>query len=229
MARDALCFDMYGTLCDTSSVTGRLGSILGVTTDLAVEIDRLWRRKQLQYSYHRGQMEAYEPFWTVTGDALEYALAFYEIDATAAERSEIRAGYNRLDPFPTTIGALEALGDAGYERVILSNGNPEMLETLAETAGIAPHLDGIVSADEVQTFKPSPAVYRNAADSLDRDIGACRLISSNAWDIAGASNAGMGTAWVNRAREPPERLGERADIEVSSLGDLVDHLPGEDS
>ena len=58
MAREALCFDMYGTLCDTSSVTETLGEVLGATTDLVRAIDRLCRRKQLQYSYHRGQMDA---------------------------------------------------------------------------------------------------------------------------------------------------------------------------
>jgi 2-haloacid dehalogenase len=220
MAPEALCFDMYGTLCDTSSVTDRLGDVLEVTDDLVRAIDRLWRRKQLQYSYHRGQMAAYEPFWSVTGDALTYALDFYEVEASEGERDRILDAYNHLDAFPGAVDALEALGEAGHPCVVLSNGNPEMLETLAANAGLAPALDDIVSADEVATFKPGPAVYENAAARLDRDVGNCRLISSNAWDIAGASNAGMATGWVNRSREPPERLGERADLTVSSLAAL---------
>lgn len=220
MPGDALCYDMYGTLCDTSSVTNRLGEVLGVTADLVSAIDRLWRRKQLQYSYHRGQMEAYEPFWEVTADALDYALDFYEIEVDEAERERILAAYDHLDPLLGADVALDRFGDAGYTQVILSNGNPEMLETLAENAGLLDRLDGIVSAHEVRTFKPGPAVYRNAADRLDRAIGDCRLVSSNAWDVAGASNAGMATAWINRNREPAERLGERADDEVRTLDEL---------
>jgi len=224
MASEALCFDMYGTLCDTSSVTDRLGEMLGVTEDLVRAIDRLWRQKQLQYSYHRGQMEAYEPFWEVTGDALDYALAFYDVDTAVGERERIRDAYNHLEPFDGAVAALERLGEAGYTRTVLSNGNPEMLETLAENAGLRPHLDDIISAHEVRTFKPGPAVYENAADRVDRDVGECRLISSNAWDIAGASNAGMATGWVNRYREPPEQLGERADVVVANLPALPDAL-----
>jgi 2-haloacid dehalogenase len=224
MAREALCFDMYGTLCDTGSVTDRLGQVLGVTDDLVRAIDRLWRRKQLQYSYHRGQMAAYRPFWTVTGDALDYALDFYDVATDPGDREQILEAYNHLDPFPGAVDALARLGEAGYTRVILSNGNPEMLETLAANAGLASHLDDVVSADEVGTFKPAPAVYENAAARVDRDVGDCRLVSSNAWDVAGASNAGMATAWINRKREPPERLGERADLAVASLVALPDAL-----
>lgn len=220
MPRDALCYDMYGTLCDTSSVTDRLGEVLDVTADLVAAVDRLWRRKQLQYSYHRGQMEAYVPFRAVTADALDYALAFYEIEVDEDERERILAAYDHLAPLPGAEEALDRFGQTGYTQVILSNGNPEMLETLAESAGLLDRLDGIVSAHEVETFKPGPGVYRNAADRLDRDIGDCRLVSSNAWDIAGASNAGMATAWINRNREPPERLDERADVEVRTLDEL---------
>jgi len=220
MAREALCYDMYGTLCETSSVTDRLGEVLGVTTDLVAAIDRLWRRKQLQYSYHRGQMDGYEPFWEVTADALEYALAFYEVETGEATRERILDAYEHLDPVPGALAALEAFAEADYTQVVLSNGNPEMLETLAANAGLRPSLDDVVSAHEVRTFKPAPAVYQNAAERLDRPIDHCCLVSSNAWDVAGAENAGMATAWVNRHREPPERLGERAGLEVSSLDAL---------
>ena len=220
MAPTAFCFDMYGTLCDTSSVTDRLGEVLGVTTDLVASIDRLWRRKQLQYSYHRGQMEAYRPFWAVTGDALDYALDFHELSVDPDERERIMDAYNHLRPFEGATEALAALRDAGNPCVVLSNGNPDMLETLAANAGLAAHLDDVLSADAVSTFKPAPEVYEHAATALDRDVGDCRLVSSNAWDVVGASNAGMGTAWVNRNREPMERLGEEADLELGSLAAL---------
>jgi len=107
---------------------------------------------------------------------------------------------------------------------VLSNGNPEMLEELAANAGLAEHLDDLVSAHEVRTFKPDPAVYRNAADRLDRSLGDCRLVSSNPWDVAGAASAGMATAWVNRTREPPETVGGEADLTVESLSALADTL-----
>ncbi|WP_158057308.1 haloacid dehalogenase type II [Halorussus halophilus] len=221
--RKALCFDMYGTLCDTSSVGATLGEELDLTESFAGDVTDLWRQKQLQYSYQTALMDAYIPFSEVTERAFEYALSFYDLDPSEASRNRVVAAYAHLDPFDDTVEALERLGE-DHTVVVLSNGNPEMLETLAENAGLASHLDGIVSADEVQTFKPNPAVYENAAEQVDRDLSSCKLVSSNAWDVAGASRAGMATAWVNRAREPMETVGGAPDQTVSTLAELADEL-----
>jgi 2-haloacid dehalogenase len=65
-------------------------------------------------------------------------------------------------------------------------------------------------------------VYEHAAGRLDRSVGDCRLVSSNAWDVAGAGAAGMRTAWVNRRNDPPEELGADPDVELASLAELPD-------
>lgn len=220
----ACCFDMYGTLCDTSSVTATLRSELSIPQGFAEEVDARWRRKQLQYASQVSQMGAYEPFWEITRKALENALAYYDLAVDEATEEAILESYDELEPFPDAAETLETLRESGMTVAVLSNGNPEMLERLAGNASLAAHLDAIVSADEVGVFKPTPAVYENAADRLDRPIGECTLVSSNAWDVAGASQAGMGAAWVDRSGEPPERVGGEADVVVGRLGELPDAL-----
>jgi 2-haloacid dehalogenase len=217
-----LCFDMYGTLCDTSSVRTRLGEALGVPERLVAAVDETWRRKQLQYSYQSAQMGDYQPFWEITGHALDYALSAHDLDPDADTRERIRAAYDHLDPFPGAVETLSRLGETGHDVVVLSNGDPAMLERVAENAGLASHLDGVVSADAVRTFKPDPAVYEHAATALDRPLDGCRLISSNAWDVAGAGAAGMATTWVNRTRDPPETIGAAPDRVVDRLRDVAD-------
>jgi len=217
-----ICFDMYGTLCDTSSVRTRLGEELGVADRLVAAVDETWRRKQLQYSYQSAQMDDYEPFWSITEHALDYALAQFDLDPDPETRERILEAYDHLEPFPGAAETLDRLSADGHEVVILSNGNPEMLERLAENAGLRVHLDGIVSAHAVRTFKPDPAVYKHAAETLDRLLDDCRLVSSNAWDVAGAGNAGMATTWVNRTRDPPECIGARPDVEITSLPAVAD-------
>ncbi|WP_135826691.1 haloacid dehalogenase type II [Halorussus ruber] len=220
---EALCFDMYGTLCDTSTVTTALGEHLDVADGFVADVDAVWRRTQLRYAQQVALMEEYRPFWEVTERALDYALNFYDLEPSERAREEIIAAYEDLDPYPDAADALADLGDS-HTVVVLSNGNPEMLATLAENAGLADLLDDIVSAHEVRTFKPDPAVYRNAADRLDRELGECRLVSSNPWDVAGAASAGMATAWVNRSREPAEEVGGEADLTVESLSVLAEVL-----
>ncbi|WP_348613080.1 haloacid dehalogenase type II [Halobaculum rarum] len=221
---ETLCFDMYGTLCDTSSVTRTLADELDAPEALVSELDATWRAKQLQYSYQSALMEEYQPFWDVTGDALAYALDQWGVDADEATRERLLAAYEHLDPYPDAIETLTRLSEAGHTVTVLSNGNPEMLETLADNAGLAPHLDDVISADEVSTFKPNPAVYENAAGRTDTPIDHCRLVSGNAWDVAGAGSAGMRTAWVNRANDPFEEIGVDPSLEVTGLAGVADEL-----
>lgn len=221
---ETLCFDMYGTLCDTSSVRETLAAELSVPESLVAELDATWRAKQLQYSHQVALMGDYRPFWAVTRDALDYALDQWNVEADEPTRERVLDSYEHLDPFPDAVESLTRLSEAGHTVTVLSNGNPEMLEALADDAGLAPHLDEIVSADEVSTFKPDPAVYENAAERTGRNVGECRLVSGNAWDVAGAGNAGLRTAWVNRTRDPLERVGAAPSFTASSLAAVADEL-----
>ncbi|WP_435097711.1 haloacid dehalogenase type II [Halarchaeum sp. P4] len=218
---EALCFDMYGTLCDVSSVADAIESELDVPTSLAADVDTLWREKQLEYAFHRGAMGRYEPFDVVTREALDYALDYYGLDATA--RAALMQAYDDLEPYPDTLDALASLAER-HDTVVFSNGTPAMLDALAANTSIDAHVDGLVSADAVEALKPDPAVYEHVASDLGRPIEECRLVSSNAWDVAGASAAGMRTAWVNRANAPAERVGGDADLEVPDLEALAETL-----
>ena len=220
----ALCFDAFGTLYDTESPVVRLREHADAPAGVVDDVIALWRRKQLQYSYLVALMDAYRPFDAVTREAMEYALEYYGIDLETSERDAVAGAYEELDPFPDTVSALERLAGTDIQLAVLSNGAPHSLEALAENAGIDDHFSALISADEVETFKPDPAVYENAADRLDLPLSDCWLVSSNAWDAAGAAEAGMGVAWVNRGSDPQERVGGDPDLVVDSLTGLADEL-----
>jgi 2-haloacid dehalogenase len=88
---------------------------------------------------------------------------------------------------------------------------------------ILPLLDGLVSVDEVRSFKPDPAVYayaRRATGAMDAPL--C-LVSSNAWDVIGARSAGLMAIWVRR---DPHRVFEDWGIEPSAVINSLSELPG---
>ena len=221
---EALCFDMYGTLFDTASVDRRVRERVDAPAGLIDEFVSRWRDKQLQYAYQTALMDAYRPFWAVTEAALEYAVDYYGFDLRATDRDAIMNAYEELSPFPDATEALSRFDDADRSLAVLSNGNPEMLRPLVENAGLAEHFDAIVSADEVETFKPDPAVYENAADRLSLPLEDCMLVSSNAWDAAGAAQAGMAVAWVDRGNDPYERIGGEPDLVAGTLTELEEAL-----
>lgn len=220
----AICFDMYGTLFETGSVSGRCRERIDAPTPVVDAIVDLWRHKQLAYSYQVALMETYQSFWELTAAALDYALAYYGVDLRATDRDAVLAAYEELDPFDDAVEALDRLAEAEYRLAILSNGTPTMLETLVENTGIADRFEAIISAHDVQTFKPQPAVYEQAVDRLGVPFEDCWLVSANGWDASGAAQAGLRVAWVNRSNEPPERVGGSADLIVSSLAGFAEEV-----
>jgi 2-haloacid dehalogenase len=204
-------FDAYGTLFDVHSVVeaGR-----ALTAD-PMALSLAWRQKQLEYTWLRSLMGRYEDFWTVTEDALRWAIARLGLSAGEADVRRLMDAYLSLACFPEVPAALASL--AGRPRAILSNGAPKMLAAAVASSGLATHVDHVFSVDAVKTYKPSPRVYALAPEALGIPPAELLFVSSNAWDVAGAKSFGYQVAWCNRTSAPEERLGFPADAVIRSL------------
>lgn len=214
---EALAFDAYGTLFDVFSVTALCEELF---PGRGAALAQAWRSKQLQYSLLRSLMARHADFWQLTEDGLAWAATSLQLDLTAARKSRLMDAYLKLEAFSDVAPGLKALKDCGMRLAILSNGEPTMLRAAAESAGLTPLLDAIISVEEAGIFKPSARVYALAGKHLGagRRIG---FVSSNSWDIAGAGSAGLTTFWIQRsAAEPPEELGFPATHVVRSLAEL---------
>jgi FMN phosphatase YigB (HAD superfamily) len=71
--REVLAFDLYGTLVDPLALSRELGQVLGDSDGR--EAARLWRLKQLEYSFRLTAMSRYQDFRWVTSRVLDFALA----------------------------------------------------------------------------------------------------------------------------------------------------------
>ena len=97
-----------------------------------------------------------------------------------------------------------------------------MLDPLVERSGLLPHLDGVISVDDADVYKPSPRVYALATKALGFDAAQIGFVSANGWDAAGAKAFGFTVWWINRAGLPIERHGPEPDYVVGSLGEVGD-------
>jgi 2-haloacid dehalogenase len=209
-------FDAYGTLFDFNSAVSRCRDVLG---DQAETLSRIWREKQLQYTWLRSLMGRHEDFWKVTGDALDFAMTSIGV-RDAALRDRLMSLYRVLDAFPEVPATLEELKSGGFKTAILSNGSPGMLQSAVEGTGIGHWLDTVLSVETVGIYKPHPSVYKIAVDALSLDAGAICFVSANAWDAHGASAFGLKVVWCNRYGQGREILPGGADVEVSTLAEI---------
>lgn len=217
----ACVFDAYGTLFDVHSAARRLSERLG---ENEAPLSALWRSKQLEYSWLRSLMGHHADFWTVTGEALDYALAAHGLEDELVLRNSLMDAYLRLDAYPEVTKALAALKRGGKTTAILSNGSPDMLAAALESSGLSALIDTTLSIEMVGIYKPDPRVYHLAVEQLGVTTEQISFQSSNPWDTVGAKLFGFNVVWINRFHLARERLPAGPDAELASLEKLPELL-----
>lgn len=190
----ACVFDAYGTLFNVHAPVAHEAATLDGKGD---DISRLWRQKQLEYTWLRSMMGAHINFWELTAQALDYALEAHDMNDPKI-RDRLLQLYLELEAYPDVKPALEALRAKGLKTAILSNGNPTMLEAAVKSANIADILDGVLSIEDVGIYKPDAKVYQMVLDYFDITAAQVCFVSTNGWDASGG-----GAFWLyGRLDEP---------------------------
>lgn len=217
-----LAFDVYGTLVDTNGVVALLEDMVG---DRAGEFAQRWRDKQLEYSFRRALMKRYEPFAVCVQQSLEFVDASLQTWLTGEQKQSLLQFFRALPAFDDVEPALQALKDRGIAMHAFSNGKADAVEGLLVSANIRDYFDGVVSVDDVQSFKPDPAVYHHFLASTGAAAEDTWLISGNPFDVIGARSAGWKGAWVKRSAQAVFDPWEfEADLVIGSLSGLADNI-----
>ncbi len=127
-----------------------------------------------------------------------------------------RTARNEVTLYDDVRPALVALGRR-HRLASFSNGNADL-----QRIGLAHHFEVSLAAADTGAAKPDPRAFNAVLRSLGASADDVVYIGDDPEaDVAGARAAGMRTVWVNRGVMPwPEELAA-ADLEVSSLTELV--------
>ncbi|HVF02047.1 MAG TPA: haloacid dehalogenase type II [Rubrobacteraceae bacterium] len=219
---DAIGFDVYGTLVDPLQMNTRLEPLAG---ELSGRLAALWREKQLEYTFRRGLMREYEDFDVCTRQALLFAAGALGVKLSEQERERLIEEYRSLSLFPDVIPGVKALKERSLTLVAFSNGVESTVRALLARAGALPHLQDVISVDDLKTFKPDPDVYRYLTRRLGTEPSETWLVSSNPFDVIGAKAVGLKTAWVRRNPDTQfDPWGIEPDLVVTDLESLAAKL-----
>ena len=216
-------FDAYGTLFDVHSAVARLAGEIGPQADRLSEI---WRAKTLEYTWIHALAGKSASFRKLLKNSLDFALPATGMHPPE-RREKLLAAYDTLDAFAEVKEALLALKRKRSRLAILSNGDADMLDIAARSAGLETLFDAVLSASEVGIFKPSSRVYRLAMTKFGAAREDITFVSSNRWDVAGASAFGFRAIWVNRSHAPDEYPEMPAAAIVQDLHGLLALFPAQ--
>jgi 2-haloacid dehalogenase len=88
---------------------------------------------------------------------------------------------------------------------------------------VLPAFDDLLTVEGRTPWKPARAAYVDAV-ARTGTTGPAYLVAVHPWDVHGAAEAGLSTAWVNRAGIPYPAHFTPPTVTVASIGELVRHL-----
>ncbi len=218
----AVLFDAYGTLFDVYSVSAAAEALFPGRGEA---LSALWRDKQIEYSRLASMSGRYQPFSALTRAGLRYAALRLGLALDADGEERLLDAYDRLVPFPENREVLAELKRRGIPAGILSNGDPPMLDAAVRGAGFGELLDPVLSVHGTGRFKTDPAAYDLGPAALGLPAGRILFVSSNGWDVLGATWYGYVTLWINRQGLPREQLDPPPVRIGASLRDVLGFFP----
>jgi 2-haloacid dehalogenase len=218
-------FDQYGTVVDMQ------GGLVAIAEPFlkkkgwkgsANSFVTWWRRTHFENSMIDALLHReHTPYREIGHRAVAHVMDRAGIDYTRDEVRYLVSEIEKLKPFPEVPDALAKL-HTRYQLVVLSNGDPDMLETAKRYHRVP--FDKVISVAEANSFKPHVATYTKAAELCGLKPDQVLFVANHAFDCIGAKAAGMRTAFIDRRSRPFGETPHQPDILVPTMKDLADAI-----
>jgi 2-haloacid dehalogenase len=219
---DTLLLDTMGTVVDIAgSVRRATAAVLQREASPAAGLDELLRRWEGRLGSAMEDIVGGRAPWrsheALRRDALDQMRDAGELPPLSAAGVEALATViRRLDPWPDSSAGLGALRER-FTVVALSNADLAELAAMSRHAGLAWH--AVLSGEMARSYKPNPAVYQMALDSLRLEPARGLLVAAHPWDLRAGAELGLATAYIAR---PDAELPAPTDSFHAHANDLTD-------
>ncbi|CAN5443426.1 haloacid dehalogenase type II [soil metagenome] len=212
-----IVFDVNETLLDMSVLKNKINSLLGSSTGF-----RIWFGMLLQYSLVDNCTGAYHDFVSIANATLDMAAKALKTDVDEKEKKAALATIKELPTYPDVLKGLQLLKENGFRLITLTNSPSATLTAQLQYAKLTEYFEATLSIDSIKKFKPALETYQWAAEQLSVNVSDAMLVAAHGWDIAGALQAGMQAAFIEREGQSlyplaskPQFIGKNL-IEVSN-------------
>ena len=211
-------FDVNETLLSLDPLKKSVGEALGGRDDLLP----LWFSTMLHYSLVETLSDNYHSFGEIGTAALMMVAETQGIELDYEDAKEaIVTPFHSLPPHPDVVESLKTLKKDGFRIVSLTNSSAVGMETQFKNAGLTDLFEKRYSIETIKKYKPHPDTYRMVLDDLGVKPEEVLMVAAHAWDLAGAKNVGLQTAFVSRPGKTLYPNVARPDYVVNDLSVLV--------
>ncbi len=214
----AFTFDCYGTLIDWErGISEAIADIPALAS-----VDRaafLQRREEEELAIEGGPFRRYDEVLAIS---LQQAARAFAIQVSDGDACRFGASVPDWPALPDAAPFLRRLRSRGTPLAILSNVTREAIRLSVHKLGVP--FDLIVTADDVQSYKPAPQHWLRARAELGIEPREqLHIAASMTHDIQPCALQGVPSVWVNR-HDDPIPAGVDPALVVSDLVELGEAL-----
>ena len=213
-----IVFDVNETLSDMSPMRGRFEAV-----GLAGHLAPTWFASLLRDGFALTVTGANPAFAELAEESLRGLLDGLSDDVDAAV-AQVMSGFGQLPVHVDVLDGIRAMHALGLRLVTLSNGSTAVAEGLLERNELHDAFDALLSVQDAPAWKPAASAYQYALDTCRVPATDAMLVAVHPWDIHGAHEAGLRTAWINRTGGRYPRTMHLPDLQADSLTGLAQQL-----
>lgn len=214
-----ILLDVYETILDMSDIEKRVNNLMNSKRGYI-----LWFELFMQYSFVDNCTVQFHDFASIAEATLSMTARMLNEKIQSDDIKEILELMKHLPIKENVQKGLSSLHDQHYRIAALTNSPEKIVRERMQLTGLISYFEEVLSAEKVGKYKPAIEVYQWATKKLKVDPGQILLVSSHGWDIAGAENAGMQTAYLKQNKQMLYPLAPAPDFTCNNLKDLADQL-----
>ncbi len=214
-----ILFDVYETILNMGEIERRVNNLLSSKRGYT-----LWFELFMQYTFVDNSTIQFHNFSSIAEATLRMASQMFDREIDVHHINEILNAMKHLPIHEGVQEGLSDLHDQNYRIAALTNSPENIVRDRMERTGLISYFEKVLSAEHVRKFKPALEVYTWAAEKLELPASEILLVSAHGWDIAGAENAGMQTAYIRQNKQMLYPLAPKPEFTCKNLRDLSDQL-----
>jgi 2-haloacid dehalogenase len=211
--------DIYETMIDMSEIEKRVNHLLDSKRGYLI-----WFELFMQYTFVENCTIRFNDFPSIGRATMQMAGTLLN---TYVKEEDIQDALELMKHLPLKEGVQEGLSllhQKGFRIAALTNSAEKMVRDRMERTGLVSYFEKVLSAEHVKKYKPCIEVYEWAAEEMDVRLDQVLMVSAHGWDISGAANAGMQTAFIKQPRQMLYPLAPKPGYVAKNLEALAGEL-----
>ena len=214
-----IIFDVNETLLDMSPLKNKINGLLGSNKGF-----RIWFGMLLQYSLVDNCTHNYHDFSAIADATLDMAAKALKTEIEEKEKKEALQTIKDLSAYDDVPKGLQKLKDNGFRLATLTNSPAATLSAQLQHAKLTEYFELALSVDTIRKYKPALETYQWATEQLKVNVSDAMLIAAHGWDIAGALQAGLQTAFIERKGQSLYPLTQQPNFTGKDLKELANDI-----